>query len=48
METRHGLRQLSYMKNCNGNDRYILSDIDNDDTRICPKEAVKDVKPFEG
>ena len=49
METRHGLRQLSYMKELQmGNDRYILIDIDNDDARICPKEAVKDVKPFEG
>lgn len=49
METRRGLRQLSYMKELQmGNDRYILIDIDNDDARICPKEAVKDVKPFEG
>ena len=29
-----------------GNDRYILIDIDNDDARIQPAEAVKDVKPF--
>lgn len=48
METRHGFRQLNYMKELQmGNDRYILIDIDNDDARICPKEAVKDVKPFE-
>ncbi len=45
--TRHGLRQLSYMKELGmGNDRYFLIDIDNDDVRICPKDAVKDVKPF--
>lgn len=47
MESRHGLRQLSYMKELKmGNDRYILIDIDNEDVRICPKEAVKDVVPF--
>ena len=48
IETRHGLRQLSYMKELGmGNDRYILIDIDNDDARIQPADAVKDVKPFE-
>lgn len=47
METRHGLRQLSYMKELGmGNDRYVLVDIDNGDCRICAKDAVKDVKPF--
>ena len=47
IETRHGLRQLSYMKELKmGNDRYLLIDIDNDDQRIWPKDAVKDVKPF--
>ncbi|MDO5475964.1 MAG: DUF362 domain-containing protein [Eubacteriales bacterium] len=47
MTTRHGLRQLTYMKELGmGNDRYILIDIDNDEERICPKEAVKDVVPF--
>ena len=47
MTSRHGLRQLSYMKELGmGNDRYILIDIDNDEERICPKEAVKDVVPF--
>lgn len=46
-ETRHGLRQLSYMKELKmGNDRYLLVDIDNNDTLICAKDAVKDVKPF--
>ena len=49
IETRHGLRQLSYMKELGmGNDRYKLIDIDNGDARIEPSEAVKDVKPFEG
>ena len=48
METRHGLRQLSYMKELNmGNSKYILIDLDNDEIRICPSEAVKDLKPFE-
>ena len=47
METRHGLRQLSYMKELGmGNDRYILIDLDNDEVRIQPKDAVKDVVPF--
>ena len=49
METRHGLRQLTYMKELGmGNDRYLLIDIDNNDVRICAKDAVKDVKPFGG
>ena len=49
METRHGLRQLSYMKELHmGNDKYKLIDIDDEDHEIIPKEAVKDVKPFEG
>lgn len=48
IETRHGLRQLSYMKEMKmGNDRYTLIDIDNHDAAICAKEAVKDVVPFE-
>ena len=47
MESRHGFRQLSYMKELGmGNDRYILIDLDNDEARITAKEAVKDVKPF--
>ena len=46
VETRHGLRQLSYMKELGmGNDRYTLVDIDNDDAVITAAEAVKDVKP---
>ena len=49
METRHAHRQLSYMKELGmGNNRYILIDIDNGDVRILPKDAVKDVVPFEG
>ena len=47
METRHGLRQLTYMKELGmGNDRYILVDIDHEDAHIGVKDAVKDVKPF--
>ncbi len=46
VETRHGLRQLSYMKELGmGNDRYTLVDIDHDDAVITAAEAVKDVKP---
>ena len=49
IESRHGLRQLSYMKELGmGNDRYVLIDLDNDEVRIYPKDAVKDVVPFEG
>ncbi len=47
IESRHGIRQLTYMKEMNmGNDRYVLLDVDNDDAPISLKEAVKDVKPF--
>ena len=46
VESRHGLRQLSYMKELGmGNDRYVLIDIDNNDAVITAAEAVKDVKP---
>lgn len=49
MESRHGHRQLSYMKElCMGNDRYVMIDTDNGDSRIYPSDAVKGVKPFEG
>lgn len=45
--TRHGFRQLSYMKEIGmGNDRYVLIDLDNGEKRITLKDAVKDVKPF--
>ncbi|MBQ6053433.1 MAG: DUF362 domain-containing protein [Clostridia bacterium] len=46
VETRHGLRQLSYMKELGmGNDRYTLIDVDNRDALITAAEAVKDVNP---
>ena len=46
VESRHGLRQLSYMKELGmGNDRYTLVDIDNGDAVITAAEAVKDVDP---
>ena len=41
IETRHGLRQLSYMKELGmGNDRYQLIDIDNDDAIISTASAL--------
>lgn len=47
IESRHGLRQLSYMKELKmGNDLYKLIDIDNGDREITLQEAVKDVVPF--
>ena len=47
IETRHGLRQLSYMKELGmGNNKYILIDLDNNNIRIFPSDAVKDLKPF--
>jgi len=47
IETRHGLRQLSYMKELGmGNDQYILIDLDNGDAHILPKDAVQNLKPF--
>ena len=47
IQSRHGLRQLTYMKELGmGNDRYYLIDIDNDDKEITLQEAVKDVVPF--
>ncbi len=49
MQSRHGLRQLTYMKELQmGNNRYVLIDLDHEEKRILPAEAVKDVKPFEG
>ena len=46
VETRHGLRQLSYMKELGmGNDRYTLIDLDHDEIEITAAEAVKDIKP---
>ncbi len=47
IETRHGLRQLSYMKELGmGNDRYVLIDLDNGGRRITAAEAAKGLKPF--
>ena len=46
VETRHGLRQLSYMKELGmGNDLYTLIDIDHDDMEITAQEAVADIEP---
>ena len=47
IETRHGLRQLSYMKELGmGNDRYVLIDLDNGGRRITAADAAKGLKPF--
>lgn len=47
IESRHGLRQLSYMKELGmGNDRYVLIDLDHGDAEITCREAVKGVVPF--
>ena len=47
VETRHGLRQLSYMKELGmGNDRYILIDLDNGGKHITAADAAKELKPF--
>ncbi|MDY4041741.1 MAG: DUF362 domain-containing protein [Collinsella sp.] len=49
IESRHGLRQLSYMKELGmGNDRYVLIDLDRGGVRISPADAVAEVVPFEG
>ena len=49
IESRHGYRQLSYMKELGmGNDRYVLIDIDNDEKHITAADAVEGVKPFVG
>ena len=49
MESRHGLRQLTYMKELGmGNDKYRLVDIDNGDAPITAQEAVQGVVPFQG
>lgn len=47
IESRHGLRQLSYMKELGmGNNRYVLIDLDNGGKRITAAEAVKGLKSF--
>lgn len=49
MTTRHGLRQLSYMKELGiGNDRYVLIDLDHDGRRMSVEEAVANLTPFAG
>ena len=48
IQSRHGYRQLSYMKELGmGNDKYVLIDIDHEDARITPAIAVEGVKPFQ-
>ena len=48
MESRHGLRQLTYMKELHmGNDRYRLIDIDNGDQEISLQDAIRDLVPFQ-
>ncbi len=47
IETRHGLRQLSYMKELGmGNDRYVLVDLDNGCRRITAAEAAEGLRAF--
>lgn len=47
IETRHGHRQFSYMKELGmGNNRYILIDLDNGGKRITAADAVVGLKPF--
>ncbi len=47
IETRHGHRQLSYMKELGmGNNRYVLIDLDNGGKRITAADAVIGLKPF--
>lgn len=47
IESRHGLRQLSYMKELGmGNNRYVLIDLDNGGRRITAADAVEGLKPF--
>lgn len=48
METRKGLRQLTYMQELGmGNMKYVLIDLDNDEKRIYPSDCVQNLKPFE-
>ncbi len=48
IESRHGLRQLTYMKELHmGNDRYQLIDIDHNDAVISAAQAVEGVVPFQ-
>ncbi|MCQ2417657.1 MAG: DUF362 domain-containing protein [Oscillospiraceae bacterium] len=46
VESRHGLRQLSYMKEIGmGNDRYTIIGIDNGDSEISVADITKDIAP---
>ena len=46
VESRHGLGQLSYMKELGmGSDRYTVIDIDNNDAVISIADIVKDIEP---
>lgn len=46
--SRHGLRQLSYMKELGmGNNRYVLVDTDNGGARISPSDAAANLIPFD-
>ena len=46
VESRHGLRQLSYMKELGmGNDRYTMVDIDHGDAEITVEEITRDIPP---
>ena len=46
VETRHGLRQLSYMKELGmGNDLYTIIDIDNNDAEITAEDITKGIEP---
>ena len=48
IETRHGLRQLSAMKELGlGSDQYTLIDLDNGECELSPQDAVRDVVPFQ-
>lgn len=47
MTSRHGLRQLTYMKELGmGNDRYTIFDIDRGNAAAALQETVKGLKPF--
>ena len=47
IQSRHGLRQLTYMKELGmGSDDYVLIDLDNGGRRITAAEAAKGLKPF--
>ena len=49
MQTRHGLRQLSCMKEMGmGSDDYVILDMDNDLNEITAKDAAADCVPFVG